>query len=180
MINKVRDLIGGAMLLSLKKFNDNRGLFYEIFNTENLKQYGIDGPFVQDNISISHKNVFRGMHYQASPFAQGKLVSVVKGSVLDIIVDIRPQSETFGKHVKIELTDKNNLLVWIPRGFAHGFLSLEDNTIFHYKVDGLYKPECERSINISDPQLNLGLDLDSLIISDKDRDADFMNLYDNN
>ena len=169
--------LDGVVLMNAKKFIDNRGVFFESYNEQQLVDIiGLPHKFVQDNFSISKKNVFRGFHYQDSDNAQGKLVSVIKGKVIDIIIDIRRYSKTFGQHLKFELSAENGDALWIPRGFAHGFISLEEDTIFHYKVDNLYNKESERSISLFDAELNLELDkmgyhMNDFNISDKDRTA---------
>src|ERR1700741_3458474 len=121
--------IPGVCIIEPAVFADNRGYFFESYNKKALESQGITAAFVQDNQSLSQKGVLRGLHFQAPPHAQGKLVSVVKGAVLDIAVDIRKGSPTYGKHVALEITEKNKTMFWIPAGFAHGFLTLADNTI---------------------------------------------------
>lgn len=161
--------IDGLFVFESRKFHDDRGYFFESFNQNNFeKAIGKSVSFVQDNISFSSKNVLRGLHLQAPPYAQGKLVSVVKGSVLDVAVDIRKSSPTFGQHFKIILSSENGLQFWIPEGFAHGFLALEDNTIFSYKCTNYYHPASELSLRWDDKDLNIDWNTTSPIISDKD------------
>jgi dTDP-4-dehydrorhamnose 3,5-epimerase len=153
-------------------FADSRGYFFESFNRQTFAEAGITSTFVQDNESRSNKGVLRGLHYQHAPFAQAKLVRVVAGRVLDVAVDIRKGSPTFGKHFAIELSADNKLQLFIPRGFAHGFSVLEDNTIFQYKCDNFYAKESEGGIFCFDTVLNIDWKLtqEEAIISDKDRE----------
>jgi len=152
-------------------YGDDRGYFFESYNEEKFASYGIQGPFVQDNESRSQKNVLRGLHYQAEPFAQGKLVRVIKGSVIDIAVDIRRNSPSFGKWVSMKLTGENKWICWIPKGFAHGFISLEDNTIFTYKCTDFYNKSSEASVRWNDPELNIDWGIQNPILSEKDKVA---------
>ncbi|CAA6824486.1 MAG: dTDP-4-dehydrorhamnose 3,5-epimerase (EC [uncultured Sulfurovum sp.] len=151
---------------------DDRGYFIETFRADKLEQLlGYKVSFCQDNESKSSKGVLRGLHYQLNPFPQTKLVRVIQGSVLDVTVDIREGSPTFGQHVAVELNDKNKRQLLIPIGFAHGFLVLEDDTIFSYKVDNYYNPEYDRGIAFDDENLNINwlLNKHELKISAKDR-----------
>jgi dTDP-4-dehydrorhamnose 3,5-epimerase len=132
-------------------------------------RHGIDQNFVQDNESKSQKNVLRGLHFQKPPFAQGKLVRVIRGAVLDVAVDIRKSSPTFGKWASIELTQDNKWMYWVPPGFAHGFVTLEDNTTFFYKCTNMYNKESEGSILWNDPDLNINWQTDQPILSEKDK-----------
>lgn len=162
--------IEGLVLIEPRAFQDDRGFFFESFNENKYREYLGNGvQFVQDNISSSKKGVLRGLHFQLPPFAQGKLVSVVKGGVLDVAVDLRKESLTYGKYELVELTEKNKLQFWIPPGFAHGFLSLEEDTIFSYKCSNYYSPQHERTILWNDQDLNIEWDIDAPIVSDKDR-----------
>ena len=147
--------IEGLLVIQPKVFEDSRGYFYESFNTENFKKAGIDLNFVQDNQSLSQKGVLRGLHFQNPPFAQGRLVRVIKGSVLDIAVDIRKLSPTYGQHFALELNEKNKTMLWIPSGFAHGFLTLENETIFFYKCTNFYNKASEDCILWNDPDLGI-------------------------
>lgn len=149
-------------------FGDDRGYFFESFHEEKFAQFGIKGPFVQDNESCSQKNVLRGLHFQREPFAQGKLVRVIRGAVLDIAVDIRRSSPTFGKWVSMKLTGENKWICWIPAGFAHGFITLEDDTVFTYKCTGFYNKASEGSVRWNDPELNIDWGITSPLLSDKD------------
>ena len=153
-------------------FRDERGTFFESFNKQQFyATTGLDIDFVQDNQSTSKKGVLRGLHFQKGEFAQAKLVRVIKGSVLDIVVDIRPNSSTFGKHYSTVLSDLNNQQLFIPKGFAHGFLVLEDATIFSYKCDNYYNKASESGIIYNDTILNLDWQFPEkeLIISEKDQ-----------
>lgn len=162
--------IEGLVLIEPRAFHDDRGFFFESFNENKYREYLGDGiQFVQDNISSSKKGVLRGLHFQLPPFAQGKLVSVVKGGVLDVAVDLRKESPTYGKYELVELTEKNKLQFWIPPGFAHGFLSLEEDTIFSYKCSNYYSPQHERTILWNDQDLKIEWGIDTPIVSDKDR-----------
>jgi len=150
---------------------DSRGYFVETFRQDKLEEFlGYKINFCQDNESKSSKGVLRGLHYQLPPHAQTKLVRVIQGKVLDIAVDIRKNSPTFGQHVAVELTSENKKQLLVPRGFAHGFVVLEDDTIFAYKVDNYYSPENDRGIAFNDPSLNVDwiLNHDELNLSDKD------------
>lgn len=160
----------GLLLIEPKIFQDDRGLFFESFNEAKYKEIlGEKIDLVQDNISVSKKNVLRGLHFQSPPFAQGKLVTVVKGRVLDVAVDLRKDSPTFGKHQIIELSAENKFQFWIPPGFAHGFLALEDDTIFSYKCSNYYSPKHEHTILWNDPVLAIDWKVNNPLISEKDK-----------
>ena len=137
-----------------KRFHDHRGFFTETYKESDYLELGIPS-FVQDNLSESHKGVIRGLHWQASPFGQGKLVSCIQGSILDVAVDIRRSSPTFGLHVAIKLTENDSQSLWVPEGFAHGFQSLENKTRVHYKVTNYWHKESERSLNFHDKDINI-------------------------
>ncbi len=171
-MNFIRTDIEDVVIVEPKVFGDSRGYFVETFRADKLEEFlGYKINFCQDNESKSKKGVLRGLHYQLPPFAQTKLVRVIKGEVLDVAVDIRKGSPTFGKYVSVELSEKNKRQLLVPRGFAHGFVVLEDDTIFAYKVDNYYSPENDRGILFSDE--NLGIDwrlpFDKLILSAKDK-----------
>lgn len=161
--------INGLLIIKPKVFEDDRGYFFESYNKNVFSNLGINVNFVQDNQSLSGKNVLRGLHFQNTPFAQAKLVRVIKGSVLDVAVDIRKNSPTYGKHLSIELTEKNKTMFYIPEGFAHGFLTLEDETIFSYKCTNFYNKDSEGCILWNDPILNINWNVHHPIISDKDK-----------
>ncbi|PLX02071.1 MAG: dTDP-4-dehydrorhamnose 3,5-epimerase [Marinilabiliales bacterium] len=150
-------------------FEDHRGYFFESYNKENFLRNGIDHNFVQDNESKSSKGVLRGLHFQKPPFAQGKLVRVMKGSVLDVAVDIRKNSPTYGKWASVELTQDNKWMYWVPPGFAHGFVTLEDNTVFFYKCTNVYNKNSEGSILWCDPDLHIDWKVENPILSEKDK-----------
>lgn len=161
--------IDGLLLIDPKVFSDERGFFLETFNESKYKEIvGREYSFVQDNLSCSGKGVLRGLHFQNEPFAQGKLVQVVKGSVLDVAVDIRKESATYGQYFSVVLSDQNHLQFWIPPGFAHGFLALEENTLFSYKCTALYSPENERTIFWNDETIGIDWGIDNPIVSEKD------------
>jgi dTDP-4-dehydrorhamnose 3,5-epimerase len=145
----------GLIVIVPRIFEDNRGYFYESYNQETYKNAGIPYLFVQDNQSESAKGVIRGLHYQLEPYAQTKLVRVISGTVLDVVVDLRKGSSTFGKWYGIELSDKNKYQLLVPKGFAHGFSVLSDKAILHYKTDNLYNKDSERGIVYNDPLLNI-------------------------
>ncbi len=152
-------------------FADNRGYFFEAYSQAKLQEKGLNYQWVQDNESMSNRGVVRGLHYQLNPFAQAKLVRVIAGEVIDTVVDIRKGSSTFGKKFEIKLSAENKLQLLIPRGFAHGFSVLKDNTIFSYKCDNLYHKASENGINPFDPALdvNWGFPYNEAILSEKDK-----------
>ncbi|MGM0613127.1 MAG: dTDP-4-dehydrorhamnose 3,5-epimerase [Bacteroidota bacterium] len=152
-------------------FKDERGYFFEAHNQKKLREAGLDLTFVQDNESKSQKGVLRGLHFQKPPFAQGKLVRVIKGRVLDVAVDIRKGSPTFGKYHAVEISEENKRMFWIPPGFAHGFATLEDETIFFYKCTDYYNKESEGSILWNDPDLNIDWQLENPVLSEKDQSS---------
>jgi len=146
----------GCLVLTPKVFKDSRGLFYESYNKQRFKESaGIDANFVQDNQSVSKKGTLRGLHFQIGEFAQAKLVRVVQGKILDVCVDLRQNSDTFGEHFSIILDSEEGKQLFIPKGFAHGFLTLSESAIFHYKCDAYYHKESERGIIYNDTVLNI-------------------------
>lgn len=163
--------IEGLLVLEPRVFADERGAFFESFNIARFREAtGLDVDFVQDNHSVSHKGVLRGLHYQVAPHAQGKLVRVVRGAAWDVAVDIREGSATFGQWAAVELSAQNRKQFWIPEGFAHGFLALEDNTEFLYKTTAYWHGPSERTIRWDDPTLGVEWPLEGPpILSDKDR-----------
>lgn len=162
--------IEGLLILEPKVYGDERGYFLESFNEKLFSDLvGENISFVQDNESLSSKDVIRGLHFQNPPFAQGKLVRVVKGSVLDVAVDLRKTSPTYGHFCAIELSEVNKKQFWIPKGFAHGFSTLEDNTIFQYKCTSYYSPENEATIYWDDQELAIDWKISNPIISEKDK-----------
>lgn len=164
--------IAGLLVIEPKVWKDNRGYFYESYNARILAEAGITGNFVQDNQSFSQKGALRGLHAQNMPFEQGKLVRVLKGAVLDVAVDIRKVSATYGQHFSIELSGENHKQLWVPPGFLHGFLTLEDETIFTYKVTNYYDKASEIGVMWNDPDLNINwnreISAQELILSEKD------------
>ena len=164
--------IEGLLILKPRVFEDRRGYFFESWSRESFKNNGIDVDFVQDNQSFSSKGVLRGLHFQNPPFEQGKLVRVIQGSVLDVAVDIRKDSPTYGEHVSVHLTGKNKTMFWIPPGFAHGFSTLEDETIFSYKCSGVYNKQSEGSLMWNDSDLNIDWKIKESIISEKDKQSE--------
>ena len=166
-----RTKIEDVIIIEPKVHGDDRGYFVETFRADKLEEFlGYKINFCQDNESKSSKGVLRGLHYQLPPHAQTKLVRVIQGRVLDVAVDIRKNSATFGKYVAVELSAENKKQMLVPRGFAHGFVVLEDDTIFAYKVDNYYSPECDRGIAFDDESLNIDwiLEKEELKLSDKD------------
>ncbi len=161
---KIKDLL----IIKPKVFADARGYFFESYNESVFKQNGIVANFVQDNQSLSSTGVLRGLHFQAPPHDQGKLVRVITGAVLDVAVDIRKNSSTYGQHVTIELTEENKTMFYIPPGFAHGFLTLRDNTIFSYKCTNVYNKASEGCVLWNDNDLNINWNVTNPILSEKD------------
>ena len=167
-----RTSIPDVVIIEPQVHGDDRGYFVETFRQDLLEEFlGYKINFCQDNESKSSKGVLRGLHYQLAPSAQTKLVRVIQGRVLDVAVDIRKGSPTFGKHVSVELTSENKKQLLVPRGFAHGFIVLEDDTVFAYKVDNYYSPKNDRGISFSDIDLNIDwmIGTDKLKLSDKDK-----------
>lgn len=164
--------IEGVFVIEPRVFGDARGYFFESFNARDFaRETGIDVDFVQDNESFSHYGVLRGLHFQLPPHSQSKLVRVVRGAVLDIAVDLRKNSPTYGQHVSAELTAENHRQFFMPKGFAHGFSVLSPEVVFQYKCDDFYHPECEGALAWDDPDLAIDwhLPADHVLLSDKDR-----------
>ena len=171
-MNFTRTNIPDVIIIEPKVHGDDRGYFVETFRADKLEEFlGFKINFIQDNESKSSKGVLRGLHYQLAPFAQTKLVRVIQGRVLDVAVDIRRNSPTFGQHVAVELSADNKKQMLVPRGFAHGFVVLEDDTVFAYKVDNYYSPQCDRGIAFDDVNLNINwiLNIEELNLSAKDK-----------
>jgi dTDP-4-dehydrorhamnose 3,5-epimerase len=158
----------GLYIIQPKCFEDARGYFFESYNENEFKKAGLHLNFVQDNQSLSQKGVLRGLHFQHPPHAQGKLVRVIKGAVLDVVIDIRKKSPTFGKYFALELNEQNKTMLYVPEGFAHGFLTLEDNTIFFYKCTNFYNKAAEDCILWNDPALNINWNISNPLVSEKD------------
>jgi dTDP-4-dehydrorhamnose 3,5-epimerase len=176
-MKKITTPIEGVVILEPVVFGDARGYFLESFRAEVFKSMGIPSNFVQDNESLSGKGVLRGLHFQRPPYAQGKLVRVVSGAVLDVAVDLRKNSATFGKHVAIELDETNKKMMWIPEGFAHGFVTLKDQTVFQYKCTRYYHPDAEDSIRWDDPELSIDWGVEDPVVSEKDQKAPRFNSF---
>ena len=171
---KITELtISGVKLLEPKVFHDGRGYFLETFNKSLFLDLGLSSDFVQDNHSNSKKGVLRGLHFQMKPYAQGKLVRVVKGSVLDVVVDIDPESKTFGQHLKVKLSAANHKMLWVPPTCAHGFLSLQEDTVFLYKCTNEYHKSAEKCIKWNDPKLAIDWEFETPTISEKDNLGEF-------
>lgn len=170
-MNVIKTDIDGLVIIEPRVFGDSRGYFFESFSERDFKREVADVDFVQDNESKSSYGVVRGLHFQRPPYAQAKLVRVVKGKVLDVAVDLRKGSPTFGHHVAVELSEDNHRQMFIPRGFAHGFSVLSDEVIFQYKCDNFYAPQSEGAVAWDDPDLGIdwGIPADKALLSDKDR-----------
>ena len=169
--------LDGVFIIEPVVYADERGYFFESFRKSVIEDaVGKAIDFVQDNESLSEKNVIRGLHYQLAPYAQSKLVRVVRGAVLDVAVDIRRSSRSFGKYIAVELSSENKRQLFIPRGFAHGFLALEDDTIVAYKVDNYYSKEHDRGVRFDDVSIGIDWPIDSAnaLLSDKDRQLPFL------
>lgn len=164
----IKTKIEGLLIVQPRVFADERGYFFESYNEDVFKKNGIDVHFAQDNQSLSNAGVLRGLHFQAPPFEQGKLVRVITGAVLDIAVDIRKNSPTYGEHVAIELNETNKTMFYIPPGFAHGFATLKDNTIFSYKCTNVYNKASEGTVLWNDNSLNINWNIENPILSEKD------------
>jgi dTDP-4-dehydrorhamnose 3,5-epimerase len=167
----IKTELKGLLIIKPKVFGDERGYFFESYNEDTYRNAGIDYIFVQDNISKSKRGTIRGLHYQVGDKAQGKLCKVIYGKVLDVAVDIRFGSPTFGKYFSSELSEENHTQLWIPPGFAHGFSVLSEEAIFSYKCTALYSKEHERAILYNDPSLNINWKVENPIVSGKDAKA---------
>lgn len=170
-MNIINTEIKEVVIIEPRIFEDSRGYFLESFSQQVFNEKICKTTFVQDNESKSSFGVLRGLHYQKPPHAQSKLVRVIKGAVLDVAVDIRQGSPTFGKYVAVELTEENHRQLFIPRGFAHGFAVLSEEVIFQYKCDNFYAPQCEGAIVWDDPDLNINWQIptDLIVLSEKDK-----------
>ena len=176
-MNFIKTALDGVYIIEPKIFRDERGYFFESYNENEFIKNGIVARFVQDNQSKSSYGVIRGLHMQLPPFSQAKLVRVLYGRVLDVAVDVRPESKTFGKHVAVELSDENQRQLFIPRNFLHGFSVLSDEAVFAYKVNNVYNKESEFGIRYDDPEINIDWKVPSnkIITSEKDRLANTLN-----
>lgn len=170
MIEVLKTEIDGVCIISPKVFNDSRGYFFESFSRKEFEEKVALADFVQDNESMSSYGVMRGLHFQAPPFSQAKLVRCVRGRVLDVAVDLRVGSPTYGHHVAVELSEDNHLQFFVPRGFAHGFAVLSETAVFQYKCDNYYAPQAEGGISIKDESLGIDwrIPVDKALLSDKD------------
>jgi dTDP-4-dehydrorhamnose 3,5-epimerase len=176
-MKKILTKIPEVFILEPDVFRDSRGYFFESYNKEKFTVIGIDFEFIQDNQSCSQKDVLRGLHFQRPPYAQGKLVRVISGAVFDVAVDIRKNSPTFGTWVGAELTAENNHMLWLPPGFAHGFLTLENNTVFTYKCTGAYNKAAEGIIMWNDPDIGIHWGVTDPILSERDLNASSLKKY---
>jgi dTDP-4-dehydrorhamnose 3,5-epimerase len=171
-MNIIKTDIEGILIVEPKVFGDHRGWFTETYSKEKVKEAGIDIEFIQDNHSFSaQKGTLRGLHFQLNPKAQTKLVRCTKGKILDVAVDIRQGSPTYKKWIAVELSEENKKQLLIPKGFAHGFLTLTDDAEVQYKVDEYYAPECDRSIRFDDPEIGVDWGIEAPILSEKDLKA---------
>ena len=175
-MNFIETDIADVFVLEPKVFKDDRGYFFEAYNKTEFENHGLFYDFVQDNQSKSSYGVIRGLHFQKGEFAQAKLVRVLQGTVLDVAVDLRKSSPTFGKYVAVELSQENNRMLLIPRGFAHGFSVLSQTAVFTYKCDNFYHKEAEGGIRFDDPDLNIDwrVNLNQAVLSDKDKLLPFL------
>jgi dTDP-4-dehydrorhamnose 3,5-epimerase len=169
-MNVIRTAISEVLIVEPKALGDQRGFFLETFKADRYAAHGIAGPFVQDNLSRSARGVLRGLHLQ-NPKTQGKLVSVLRGCVRDVAVDVRVGSPAFGQHVAVELSEENRRQLWVPRGFAHGFVVLSESADFFYKCDELYSPSDEIVVRWDDPALGIGWGVSSPTVSPRDAAA---------
>ena len=184
-MNVIETALDGVKIIEPRIFGDARGYFFESWNEKAFTEAGINCKWVQDNESKSRFGVLRGLHFQAAPYTQAKLVRVIQGAVLDVAVDIRKGSPTFGRHVAVELSSENKRMLFVPRGFAHGFAVLSDEVIFAYKCDNTYMPSHERGIAFDDPDLGIDwkVSVDKFILSAKDtvnprlRDAEVFDFF---
>ena len=169
-MNVIKTPIDGLLIIEPRVFHDARGYFVETYNEQRYREAGVDAMFVQDNQSCSTYGVVRGLHFQKPPYTQAKLVSCTKGRVLDVAVDLRKESPTYGKWFSVELSEENHRQFYIPRGFAHGFSVLSEQAVFTYKCDNLYHPEAEGGLLLSDPDVAIDSQVpeDKRVISEKD------------
>jgi len=180
-MNIIKTEIEDVLIIEPKVFGDHRGWFTETYSKEKFKEFGIDIDFVQDNQSFSaQKGTLRGLHFQLNPKAQTKLIRCTKGKILDVAVDIRKESPTYKKWVAVELTEENKKQLLVPKGFAHGFITLTDDVEVQYKVDENYSPENDRSIRFDDPEINVDWGIDNPILSEKDLNAPMLSESDAN
>jgi len=169
-MNVIPTEVPDLLIIEPRIFGDQRGFFLETFQAARYASHGIHGPFVQDNFSRSARGVVRGLHLQ-NPKPQGKLVMVLRGRILDVAVDVRAGSPTFGRHVAVELSDENHRQIWVPRGFAHGFAVLSESADFLYKCDDLYRPSDEITVRWNDPAIGINWGIESPVLSQRDAGA---------
>lgn len=179
---QIDSYLNGVLHIKPKVHQDHRGHFFESFRKDALKDFGVDLEFVQDNQSLSQKNILRGLHFQTPPNAQGKLVRVINGAVRDVVLDIRKSSSTYGQFKVFDLTEQNFEILYVPPGFAHGFATLEDNTIFTYKCTDYYNPASEGGVLWSSPELEIPWGIADPVLSEKDKHltsfSDFQSPFD--
>lgn len=173
-------LLTNVKLIKPKVYGDQRGHFLEAYRQDLFKQHGIELDFVQDNISTSKKNTLRGLHYQLPPASQAKLIMVVYGKILDVAVDLRQNSPTFGKSFTTELSSENRHMLLVPTGFAHGFSVLSDEATIYYKCNDYYNKELERGVRWNDPELNINWKVDDPVLSEKDKEQPLLKELDSN
>lgn len=180
MITVENTAIPEVKIITPKVFGDHRGWFMETYSERDLKEYGIDVTFVQDNRSFSaQKGTLRGLHFQRPPMTQAKLLTCLKGEILDVAADLRKDSPTYLKWVAVKLTEENKKQLFIPEGFAHGFLTLTDNVEIMYKCNAFYAPECDAGIRFNDPSVHVDWGIEHPILSEKDQNAPFLSEIDN-
>lgn len=172
--------LDGVMIITPRVFPDGRGYFYESYKVSDFREAGIETVFVQDNISSSSYGVIRGLHYQKSPHAQGKLLEVLSGSIIDVVVDIRKGSPNYGKWLKFNLSKENHKMIYVPAGFAHGFVAVSEMVEIHYKVDSEYCKEAEAGVLWNDPALNIDWGVENPVLSEKDTQLPLLANADNN
>lgn len=170
----INTAIEGVYIIEPQVFEDNRGYFFESYNKQKMDEAGLKYDFIQDNQSMSKYGTIRGIHFQKGDFAQAKLVRVLEGTVLDVAVDLRKGSKTFGKHVAVELSAENKRQLMIPRGFGHGFVTLTDHVEFLYKADNYYAPEADGGIRWNDPELGIDWGVTDPVLSEKDTKSPFL------
>ena len=170
----INTAIEGVYIIEPQVFEDNRGYFFESYNKQKMDEAGLKYDFIQDNQSMSKYGTIRGIHFQKGDFAQAKLVRVLEGTVLDVAVDLRKGSKTFGKHVAVELSAENKRQLMIPRGFGHGFVTLTDHVEFLYKADNYYAPEADGGVRWNDPELGIDWGVTDPVLSEKDTKSPFL------
>lgn len=170
----IKTNLEGVLIIQPQVFEDDRGYFFEAFNAINYRKAGLPTDFVQDNESKSKKGVLRGLHFQKPPFAQGKLIRVIQGAVMDVAVDIRKNSSTYGAWTSVVLSSENKMAFWVPEGFAHGFVTLAEENIVLYKCTAPYNKESEGAIRWNDPTVNVNWNIENPLLSPKDTVSPFL------